>query len=127
MSEGDYQIDGLVFTYNKLSLHDELGETAHHPRYKMAFKFQGESKITTIKEIVWSISRNGILTPVGEVEPVELSGAMIGRVTLHNFGLVKQFNLKKGKIFNAIFLTTGFLTLDKKVVRHKQIYYSLHK
>jgi DNA ligase (NAD+) len=96
MSEGDYQIDGLVFTYNKLSLHDELGETAHHPRYKMAFKFQGESKITTIKEIVWSISRNGILTPVGEVEPVELSGAMIGRVTLHNFGLVKQFNLKKG-------------------------------
>lgn len=96
MSEGDYQIDGLVFTYNKLSLHDEMGETAHHPRYKMAFKFQGESKVTTIKEIVWSISRNGILTPVGEVEPVELSGALIGRVTLHNYGLVKQFNLKKG-------------------------------
>jgi DNA ligase (NAD+) len=96
MSEGDYQIDGLVFTYNRLSLHEELGETAHHPRYKMAFKFQGESKITTIKDIVWSISRNGILTPVGEVDPVELSGAMIGRVTLHNYGLVKQFNLKKG-------------------------------
>jgi DNA ligase (NAD+) len=94
MSNGEFQIDGLVFTYNQISLHEELGETAHHPRYKMAFKFPGESKITTLKEISWSVSRNGILTPVGEVEPVELSGAMISRVTLHNYGMVKQFNLK---------------------------------
>jgi DNA ligase (NAD+) len=96
MSEGDYQIDGLVFTYNKMSHHEELGETSHHPRYKMAFKFQGESKTTKLKEIIWSVSRNGILTPVGEVEPVELSGAMIGRVTLHNYGMVLQYNLKTG-------------------------------
>lgn len=96
MSEGDFQIDGLVFIYNKLSLHDELGETSHHPRYKMAFKFPGESKTTTIKEIVWAVSRNGILTPVAEVEPVELSGAMIQRVTLHNYGLVLQYDLKSG-------------------------------
>ncbi len=96
MSEGDFQIDGLVFTYNKLTHHEEMGETSHHPRYKMAFKFQGESKITILNSISWSVSRNGILTPVGEVEPVELSGAMIGRVTLHNYGLVLQNNLKIG-------------------------------
>lgn len=96
MSEGDYQIDGLVFTYNEIKLHEELGETAHHPRYKIAFKFQGEVKQTTIKEITWQVSRNGILTPVAEVEPVELSGAVIKRVTLHNFGMVKQHNLKCG-------------------------------
>ncbi|MCO4793814.1 MAG: hypothetical protein KC493_08885, partial [Bacteriovoracaceae bacterium] len=96
MSEGDYQIDGLVFTYENLSLHEELGETAHHPRYKMAFKFEGESKETILKEIIWSVSRNGILTPVGIVEPVELSGAQISRVTLHNFGMVKQYELKSG-------------------------------
>jgi DNA ligase (NAD+) len=96
MSEGDYQIDGLVFTYNKMALHEELGETSHHPRYKMAFKFQGESKTTILKEIIWSVSRNGILTPVGDVEPVELSGAMIGRVTLHNYGMVSANNLKAG-------------------------------
>ena len=96
MSEGEYQIDGLVFTYNKISHHEELGETAHHPRYKMAFKFQGESKTTTLNEITWSVSRNGILTPVGEVEPVELSGAMISRVTLHNYGMVSANNLKAG-------------------------------
>lgn len=96
MAEGEYQIDGLVFAYNDLALHSALGETAHHPRYKMAFKFQGESKTTIIEDIEWSVSRNGILTPVGIVKPVELSGAMISRVTLHNYGMVKQFELKKG-------------------------------
>jgi DNA ligase (NAD+) len=96
MSEGHYQIDGLVFTINNLSLHEELGETSHHPRYKMAFKFHGESKPAILKDISWSVSRNGILTPVGEIEPVELSGAMISRVTLHNYGLVCAHQLKKG-------------------------------
>ncbi len=95
MSEGDYQIDGLVFSYNDLSLHEELGSTAHHPRYKIAYKFQGEAKATEIKKITWQVSRNGILTPIAEVKPVELSGAKISRVTLHNFGMVKQYNLKK--------------------------------
>lgn len=96
MTEGDYLIDGLVFTFNNIALHDELGETAHHPRYKMAFKFQGDTKTTTIKSISWQVSRNGFLTPVGNVEPVELSGAMVSRVTLHNYGIVKQNNLKVG-------------------------------
>jgi len=96
MSEGEYLIDGLVFVYNDIKLHKELGETAHHPRYKMAFKFQGETKNTVINSITWQVSRNGYLTPVGEVEPVEISGAKISRVTLHNFGMVKQFNLKSG-------------------------------
>jgi DNA ligase (NAD+) len=94
MMEGNYLIDGLVFAYNDCSLHEELGETAHHPKYKMAFKFQGETKVTTINSISWQVSRNGILTPVANVVPVELSGAMIGRVTLHNWGIVKTFKLK---------------------------------
>lgn len=96
MNEGEYQIDGIVFTYDNIKLHDELGETSHHPRYKIAFKFQGESKKTKINEIIWSVSRNGILTPVAEVEPVEVSGAKIGRVTLHNFGVVAANQLKVG-------------------------------
>jgi DNA ligase (NAD+) len=102
MNEGDYQIDGVVFTFNKLALHEELGETSHHPRYKMAFKFAGESKTTTLKDIIWSVSRNGILTPVGDVEPVELSGAMISRVTLHNYGMVAANNLKSGDVIEII-------------------------
>lgn len=96
MSSGDYLIDGLVLVYDDLKIHNELGETSHHPRYKIAFKFQGDTKITTINEIEWGVSRNGRLTPVALVEPVELSGAMIGRVTLHNFGMVQSFELKSG-------------------------------
>ena len=96
MAEGHYQIDGIVITLNDCHLHRELGSTAHHPRFKIAFKFQGESKETTIKEISWSISRNGILTPVAQIESVELSGAIISRLTLHNYGMVKQFSLKAG-------------------------------
>lgn len=102
MSEGEYQIDGLVFTFNKMSIHEELGETSHHPRYKMAFKFQGESKHSVLKEIIWSVSRNGILTPVADVEPVELSGAVISRVTLHNYGVVAANNLKTGDVIEII-------------------------
>jgi DNA ligase (NAD+) len=96
MVKGDYLIDGLVYIYNDLKIHEELGETSHHPRFKMAFKFQGDMKSTTINEIEWGVSRNGILTPVANVEPVDLSGAMISRVTLHNFGLVQNYELKAG-------------------------------
>ena len=96
MGEGNYLVDGIVFAYDNLALHDELGSTAHHPRFKIAFKFQGESKKTEIEEIAWSVSRKGNLIPVANVKPVTLSGAKISRVTLHNYGQVKQHNLKRG-------------------------------
>ncbi len=96
IEEGDYLIDGLVFVYNDLRMHEELGYTSHHPRYKLAFKFKGETKTVSINAIIWQVSRNGVLTPVAEIEPTELSGATIGRVTLHNMGVVADFNLKPG-------------------------------
>lgn len=102
LSFGDYLIDGLVFSFNDLNLHDTLGETAHHPRYKLAFKFQGETKTTKINKITWQVSRNGTLTPVANVEPVELSGAKVSRVTLHNYGIVKQNNLKKDDVIKVV-------------------------
>lgn len=102
MANGHYLIDGIVFSFNNLDLHKSMGETAHHPRYKMAFKFQGDVKETKIKSISWQVSRNGILTPVGNVEPVELSGAKVSRVTLHNYGLVKQFQLKSGDTIKIV-------------------------
>ncbi|HXH31984.1 MAG TPA: NAD-dependent DNA ligase LigA [Bacteriovoracaceae bacterium] len=102
MSSGAYLIDGLVFIYDDLKIHNELGETSHHPRYKLAFKFQGETKTTKINQIEWGVSRNGTLTPVALVEPTELSGAVIGRVTLHNFGLVQNFQLKAGDTIEII-------------------------
>lgn len=94
--QGNYLIDGLVFTFNENKWHEELGETAHHPRYKMAFKFRGETATTKIKKIEWNVSRNGILTPVALVEGVSLSGATIQNVTLHNLGMVRTHEIKEG-------------------------------
>lgn len=102
MQEGDFLIDGHVFIINELAKHGEMGYTAHHPKFKMAYKFRGESAQATIQNIEWSVSRNGILTPVANIEPVELSGATISRVTLHNFGLVNQFKLKRGDLIEIV-------------------------
>ncbi|MCB9094779.1 MAG: NAD-dependent DNA ligase LigA [Halobacteriovoraceae bacterium] len=96
MEDGEYLIDGLVFSFNDLELHKTLGETGHHPRYKLAFKFRGETKTSTIKDIEWNVSRNGVITPVAIIEPVEISQAVVSRVTLHNYGLVHTQNLKVG-------------------------------
>ncbi|MBP6216957.1 MAG: NAD-dependent DNA ligase LigA [Oligoflexales bacterium] len=99
VEEDELGIDGVVFSYNDLALHQKLGSTAHHPRYKLSFKWQGETKVSTIQTLKWNTSRLGIVTPVAVIDPVSLSGAMISNVTLHNAAYVKIFNLKsKDKI-----------------------------
>lgn len=92
----EFPIDGAVFGYNNLELHAELGNTSHHPRYKMSFKWQGDTAESVIKEIFWSPSRLGIISPVAVIEPVTLSGAQITNITLYNAAHVKAFNLKPG-------------------------------
>ena len=96
MEDGELGIDGAVFTYNDLNLHSELGLTAHHPRYKMSFKWQGQTAVAAIREIVWQTSRLGVITPVAVIEPVYLSGAQISNITLHNASHVRAYNLKAG-------------------------------
>lgn len=96
MQESEMGLDGAVFTYNDLSLHEEFGATSHHPRYKMSFKWQGHTALAKIKDIFWSPSRLGIVTPVAVIDPVFLSGASITNITLHNAEHVKAYNLKPG-------------------------------
>jgi len=102
MEEGELGIDGAVFTYDDLSKHEELGKTSHHPRYKLSYKWQGETKESQIKDIRWATSRLGIVTPVAIVDPVYLSSASITNVTLHNAAYVKQFNLKTGDVIKIV-------------------------
>lgn len=96
MNEGKIGIDGAVFTYNDCKLHAQAGATSHHPRFKMSFKWQGTTAITKIKDITWSTSRLGMVTPVAVVDSVQLSGAIINNVTLHNAAYVHSFDLKAG-------------------------------
>ncbi|NBQ52202.1 MAG: hypothetical protein EBU49_01290, partial [Proteobacteria bacterium] len=96
IEEDEIGLDGAVFSYDDLALHEELGMTAHHPRYKMSFKWQGQTAVSVITEISWATSRLGIVTPVAVIEPVYLSGASITNITLHNAAHVKAYNLKPG-------------------------------
>ena len=111
---------GLFFHITSLSLHQELGETSHHPRYKIAFKFAGESKVAKIEDIFWDISRQGIFTPVAIIAPTELSGAMISSVTLHNYGIASKNKLKKGDLINVISsgeVIPKFLSVEKSAMK----------
>jgi DNA ligase (NAD+) len=96
MEEGSIGIDGAVFSYNSLALHEELGFTAHHPRYRLSFKWQGATANAEVLRVDWFTSRLGIVTPVAVINPVNLSGAMISNVTLHNLAHVEAFNIKVG-------------------------------
>jgi DNA ligase (NAD+) len=96
MAEGDFGVDGAVFTYNNTEMHRNLGDTSHHPRYKMSFKWEGETAVARITDFTWATSRLGIVTPVAIIEPVYLSGALITNITLHNAKHVQLFNLKVG-------------------------------
>ena len=95
-SELDYEIDGVVYRTSLASEQARMGETGHHPRWSIAYKFQGDSGITALRDVLWSVSRTGTITPVAMLEPISLSGAMIGRASLHNLGLFQELQLNRG-------------------------------
>ena len=84
----DYETDGVVYKTNAIDEQRRMGWTAHHPRYAIAYKFQGDSGTTTLVDVEWSISRTGAINPVAIVEPVELSGATVTRISLHNLSIM---------------------------------------
>ncbi len=96
MAEDEIAYDGAVFAYERLALHQQLGNTSHHPRYKLSFKWPGQTAEADIERIEWATSRLGIITPVAVVKPVYLSGATITNITLHNAEHVSAYNLKAG-------------------------------
>lgn len=92
----DFETDGVVYKANDVAEQERIGSTAHHPRYAIAYKFQGDSGETVLRDVEWSVSRTGVITPVGVVEPVILSGASVTRASLHNYGLMKKLCLTRG-------------------------------
>ena len=83
-------IDGIVARYNDIEYGQSLGETAHHPRHSFAFKFADEIAETTLEDILYEPSRNGVMTPVAAFEPVELLGSTISRASLFNLTMMRQ-------------------------------------
>lgn len=92
----DVELDGVVYTADRFDEQRRLGETSHHPRWAIAYKFQGESGTSTIVDIEWSVSRSGAITPVAIIEPVTLSGASVTRCSLHNLAILRALGANIG-------------------------------
>lgn len=83
-----YPIDGVVFKFNDISFGKSLGETAHHFKNAIAYKFYDEVYPTIIKDVEWTMGRTGVLTPVAILDPVEIDGTVVTRASLHNYGIM---------------------------------------
>lgn len=92
----DVLTDGAVVKVNEEAVRAEMGYTDKFPRWAIAFKFEAEEAETTVKEVFWRIGRTGKLTPLAQVEPVELAGATVRRATLNNFGDLTKKRVKVG-------------------------------
>lgn len=88
--------DGIVIKVNSYQHREELGFTAKSPRWAIAYKYKAESKATKLLGITYQVGRTGAVTPVAELEPVELSQTIVKRATLHNADEIKRLGLKIG-------------------------------
>ena len=91
-----YPIDGVVAKFNSISYGKSLGETSHHFKNAMAYKFYDETYPTTLTNIEWTMGRTGILTPVAIFEPVEIDGTIVERANLHNWTILNETLHGKG-------------------------------
>lgn len=85
-----FEADGLVIKLDRYKMRDTLGATSHHPRWAIALKFPAQPAQSVLRSVVWQVSRSGTITPVGLVDPVKLSGAVVSRVTLHNLRQMRE-------------------------------------
>ncbi len=92
----DYEVDGVVLKLDSIEAQKKLGNTSHHPRWAIAYKFPPEEQFTKLKNINISIGAKGKVTPFAELEPIVVGGSTISLATLHNEDQVKQKDLRPG-------------------------------
>jgi len=88
--------DGVVLKVNRLSQQDELGFTAKTPRWAIAFKFEAEKQCTKLLSVSYQVGRTGAITPVANLEAVQLSGTKVQRATLNNEDFIRSLDLHEG-------------------------------
>ena len=91
-----YEIDGVVVKVNSYELQRELGEKTRSPRWAVAWKFPPRQAVTVVNTIVSSVGRTGVVTPVANLKPVEVSGVTVSRATLHNWEELEKKDIRVG-------------------------------
>lgn len=99
-----YEIDGVVIKVNSLNQQEELGYTAKAPRWAMAYKFKAEQVSTRLNSITYQVGRTGAITPVANLEPVELAGTIVKRASLHNADQISKLDIR---VNDMVFVEKG--------------------
>jgi DNA ligase (NAD+) len=94
--EIEMMMDGMVVKIDDVSLQEELGYTVKYPKWMVAFKFPAIEKVTKLKDITLQVGRTGVVTPVAEVEAVNIEGVIVERATLHNFDEIERKDIRIG-------------------------------
>ena len=91
-----YETDGLVIKVDEINLWEEIGYTSKTPRWAIAYKFPAHQVSTVLNDVTWQVGRTGKLTPVAELEEVELSGSKVKRASLHNISEIQRKDIRIG-------------------------------
>ncbi|GAA4041136.1 NAD-dependent DNA ligase LigA [Flavobacterium chungnamense] len=99
-----YETDGVVIKVNDFNLQNELGYTAKSPRWAIAYKFKSEQVTTTLNSISYQVGRTGAITPVANLEAVQLAGTIVKRASLHNADQIEKLDIRVG---DEVFVEKG--------------------
>lgn len=99
-----YETDGVVVKVNSFQFQEELGYTAKSPRWAIAYKFKSEQVATRLNSISYQVGRTGAITPVANLEPVQLAGTIVKRASLHNADQIEKLDIRVG---DTVFVEKG--------------------
>ncbi len=130
-NELPYETDGIVIKVNSLHYQNEIGFTSKVPKWAIAYKFKAEQVSTKLKSIVYQVGRTGAITPVANLEPVELAGTTVKRASVHNADQIELFDLR---INDIVFVEKGGeiipkivgVDLDKRPADSQTFKYATH-
>ena len=91
-----FEVDGLVIKVNRFDLQDRMGQTTHHPRWAVAFKFKARQATSVLRKVEFQVGRTGAVTPVAKIDPVPIGGVTVTSISLFNEDVVREKDLHIG-------------------------------